>query len=155
MVKMRIQVESGSVLFLLYFCYFKMYLFFASGQTMSFSLWTTTPRFPKLHQRAGRKCLQLPLFFSSESNSLSVTFLLFCKCIHFPKAKHSPQWLYDFVIGQILWNICHQTQSNPSPVLPSAQERPPGGQAVLPWRDSSVPGRSCPADRIWRLHAWG
>lgn len=60
---------------------------------MSFSLWTMIPRFPKLLQIAGRKCLPPPLSFSSGSNSLSVTFLFFCKYFSFMryyKKKKTP-----------------------------------------------------------------
>lgn len=122
---------------------------------MNFSLWTMIPRFPKLLQTAGRKCLPPPLSFSSGSNFLSLTFLFFCK-LHVLPLKTWEDLLCEFQYSVLNLDdpLC-QAQTDPPPVLPTAQERPFGRQTVLPWGDGSVPGSSGPADGMWRLHAWG
>lgn len=125
---------------------------------MSFSLWTTIPRFPKLLQTAGRKCLQPPSSFTSGLNSLSMTFLFFCKFLHYFLITNKQVLSYKIILQNSPLNVCfslYQAQTDPSPVLPPAQEGPFGGQAILPWRDCSLPGSSGPADGVWRLHAWG
>lgn len=68
-------------------------------QIMSFFLWTMTQRFPKLLQIVGRKCLQPHLSFTSGSNSLSVTFLFFCKYQQFYPHRENN---FSFNIGRIL-----------------------------------------------------
>lgn len=125
-------------------------IFSCPGQIMSFSLWTTAPRFPKLPQTAGRKCLQTPLSFSSGSSSSSMTFLFFCE--YFSSLLMSHRAIGSPVnVG--FSTFSHQAQTDTPPVLPPAQKRPPGGQTVLPRGDCTVSGCSSLADRVWRLHA--
>lgn len=120
---------------------------------MSFSLSTMTPRFPKLPQIAGKKCLQPTLSFTLGSNSLSVTFLFFCKYFYtfLQTNKISAEFSSNALNLYSLW----QAQTDPPPVLPPAQKRPFGGPTLLPCGHCPVLGSPGPADGVWGLHARG